>query len=114
MDPAGQTSASPPPQFRRWRRAAIFKQLGPGLITGAAGDFAFAFFSLGIVGTGLLSVPVLAGSAAYAFGEAKGWACGLENKPWEAVDFYSIIAAATLFGLAIGCPFIYDKGHYHE
>jgi hypothetical protein len=60
-----------------------------------AGDFAFALFSLGIIGTGLLSLPVLAGSAAYAFGEAQGWKCGLENKPWEAVGFYSVIAAAT-------------------
>jgi Mn2+/Fe2+ NRAMP family transporter len=67
-----------------------------------AGDFAFALFSLGIIGTGLLSLPVLAGSAAYAFGEAQGWKCGLENKPWEAVGFYSVIAAATLLGIGIG------------
>ena len=58
-------------------------------------------FSLGIIGTGLLAIPVLAGSAAYAFGESQGWKCGLENKPWEAVGFYSIIAAATLLGIAI-------------
>jgi NRAMP (natural resistance-associated macrophage protein)-like metal ion transporter len=67
-----------------------------------AGDFAFALFSLGIIGTGLLSLPVLAGSAAYAFGEAQGWKCGLDNKPWEAVGFYSVIAAATLLGIGIG------------
>jgi NRAMP (natural resistance-associated macrophage protein)-like metal ion transporter len=66
-----------------------------------AGNFAFALFSLGIIGTGLLSVPVLAGSAAYAFGEANGWKCGLDNKPWEAVGFYSVIAAATLLGIGI-------------
>ncbi|MDB5523452.1 MAG: putative cation uptake system protein [Rhizobium sp.] len=66
-----------------------------------AGDFAFILFSLGIIGTGLLSLPVLAGSAAYAFGESQGWKCGLENKPWEAVGFYSMIAAATLLGLGI-------------
>ncbi|MDX3927800.1 MAG: Nramp family divalent metal transporter [Shinella sp.] len=66
-----------------------------------AGDFAFVLFSLGIVGTGLLALPVLAGSAAYAFGEAQGWKCGLENKPWEAVGFYSVIAAAVLLGLGI-------------
>lgn len=66
-----------------------------------AGKFAFFLFSLGIVGTGLLSLPVLAGSAAYAFGEAQGWKCGLENKPWEAVGFYSVIAAATLLGIGI-------------
>ncbi len=66
-----------------------------------AGEFAFVLFCLGIVGTGLLAIPVLAGSAAYAFGESQGWKCGLENKPWEAVGFYSIIALATLLGIAI-------------
>ena len=66
-----------------------------------AGNFAFLLFSLGIIGTGLLAVPVLAGSAAYAFGESRGWTCGLENKPWEAVGFYSVIGAATLLGVAI-------------
>lgn len=66
-----------------------------------AGDFAFALFSLGIVGTGLLAVPVLAGSAAYALGECQGWKCGLEYKPWEALGFYGVIAVATLLGIAI-------------
>jgi NRAMP (natural resistance-associated macrophage protein)-like metal ion transporter len=66
-----------------------------------AGDFAFALFSLGIIGTGLLAVPVLAGSAAYAFGEARGWKAGLARKPWEATGFYGVIAAATLLGVAI-------------
>ncbi len=66
-----------------------------------AGDFAFALFSLGIIGTGLLSLPVLAGSAAYAFGESQNWKCGLGNKPWEAVGFYSVIAAAIVLGLGI-------------
>jgi NRAMP (natural resistance-associated macrophage protein)-like metal ion transporter len=66
----------------------------------AAGDFAFLLFSLGIIGTGLLAVPVLAGSAAYAVGESRGWKTGLENKPWEARGFYAIIGLATLIGLA--------------
>ena len=66
-----------------------------------AGPFAFALFSLGIIGTGLLAVPVLAGSAAYAVGESRGWKIGLENKPWEAVGFYTIITLATLLGLGI-------------
>jgi NRAMP (natural resistance-associated macrophage protein)-like metal ion transporter len=66
-----------------------------------AGEFAFLLFCLGIVGTGLLSIPVLAGSAAYAFGESQGWKCSLENKPWEAVGFYSVIGAATLLGVGI-------------
>lgn len=67
----------------------------------AAGPFAFMLFAMGVVGTGLLAVPVLAGSAAYAFGESRGWTCGLENKPWEAVGFYSVIGAATLLGVGI-------------
>ena len=66
-----------------------------------AGRFAFALFSLGIVGTGLLAVPVLAGSAAFAFCEANGWTSGLERKPREAAGFYSIIALATLIGVGI-------------
>jgi NRAMP (natural resistance-associated macrophage protein)-like metal ion transporter len=66
-----------------------------------AGHFAFALFSIGIVGTGLLAIPVLAGSAAYAVGDAQGWKCGLDNKPWEAVGFYSVIAAACALGLGI-------------
>ena len=67
----------------------------------AAGQFAFLLFSLGIVGTGLLSIPVLAGSAAYAVGETRGWTCGLDNKPWEAVGFYAVIGAATLLGVGL-------------
>jgi NRAMP (natural resistance-associated macrophage protein)-like metal ion transporter len=66
-----------------------------------AGHFAFALFSLGIIGTGLLAVPVLAGSAAYAVGETRGWSCGLDHKPWEAVGFYAVIATATVLGIAI-------------
>lgn len=67
----------------------------------AAGQFAFLLFSLGIVGTGLLSIPVLAGSAAYAVGETQDWKCGLEHQPWEAVGFYSVLGAATLLGMGI-------------
>jgi NRAMP (natural resistance-associated macrophage protein)-like metal ion transporter len=63
-----------------------------------AGHLAFALFSLGIVGTGLLSVPVLAGSAAYALGEARSWPTGLSKKPSQAKAFYAAIAAATLIG----------------
>jgi NRAMP (natural resistance-associated macrophage protein)-like metal ion transporter len=65
-----------------------------------AGQFAFALFSLGIIGTGLLSVPVLAGSAAYALGEAQSWPTGLSKKPAQAKAFYAAIAAATLLGAA--------------
>src|SRR5450631_297311 len=63
-----------------------------------AGSFAFALFALGIVGTGLLSVPVLAGSAAYALGEARGWPVGLSRQPKQAKAFYAAIAVATLVG----------------
>ena len=66
-----------------------------------AGPFAFLLFSAGIVGTGLLAIPVLAGSAGYAVGELQGWKSGLESKPAEAIGFYSVIAAAVLVGLAL-------------
>jgi NRAMP (natural resistance-associated macrophage protein)-like metal ion transporter len=67
-----------------------------------AGEFAFALFSAGIIGTGLLAVPVLAGSAAYAIAGAFQWKKGLENKPAEAKRFYAIIAVSTLAGIALG------------
>ena len=63
-----------------------------------AGNFAFALFALGIVGTGLLAVPVLAGSAAYALGEARHWPVGLSRQPQQAKAFYGTIAVATLLG----------------
>lgn len=66
-----------------------------------AGDLAFALFSLGIIGTGLLAVPVLAGSAAYAVCESRGWKIGLEHKPREAVGFYTVLGLAVLIGLAV-------------
>ena len=66
-----------------------------------AGRFAFALFSLGIIGTGLLAVPVLAGSSAYAVGDAWGWKTGLENMPWQATGFYAVIGAGVLLGLGI-------------
>ena len=63
-----------------------------------AGPLAVALFALGIVGTGLLSIPVLAGSAAYALGEARDWPVGLAKEPHRARAFYSAIAVATLLG----------------
>jgi NRAMP (natural resistance-associated macrophage protein)-like metal ion transporter len=66
-----------------------------------AGNAAFFLFSLGIVGTGLLAVPVLAGSAAYAAGELFGWPTGLEHKPKEARGFYGVIAVAIVLGIAV-------------
>lgn len=66
-----------------------------------AGSFAFTIFALGIVGTGLLAIPVLAGSAAYALGEARKWPVGLDRPPRKAKAFYVTIALATLAGIAI-------------
>lgn len=63
-----------------------------------AGDFAFAVFALGIIGTGLLAVPVLAGSAAHAVSELFGWKAGLSRGFHEARGFYLIIIAATGIG----------------
>jgi NRAMP (natural resistance-associated macrophage protein)-like metal ion transporter len=66
-----------------------------------AGDLAFALFAVGIIGTGLLAVPVLAGSAAYAVSETFGWVEGLDRKPREAKAFYGAITVATLAGVAM-------------
>ncbi len=66
-----------------------------------AGPFAFAVFALGIIGTGLLAIPVLAGSAAYAVGEALDWPVGLARLPREAKAFYGTLATATLIGIII-------------
>jgi Mn2+/Fe2+ NRAMP family transporter len=63
-----------------------------------AGNFAFALFALGIIGTGLLAVPVLAGSAAYAVSEVFGWKAGLSHGFHEARGFYLIIVAAVAIG----------------
>jgi Mn2+/Fe2+ NRAMP family transporter len=66
-----------------------------------AGQFAFAMFALGIVGTGLLAVPILAGSAAYAVTEMVGVAGSLDAKPLDARLFYATIAVTTLAGASL-------------
>lgn len=66
-----------------------------------AGRFSSLLFSLGVVGTGLLAVPVLAGSAAYAVAELEGWRSSLSSRFHDAKGFYAIIIAATLFGVAL-------------
>jgi NRAMP (natural resistance-associated macrophage protein)-like metal ion transporter len=76
-----------------------------------AGRFAFTLFAAGIVGTGLLAVPVLAGSAAYAVGEALKWPTGLDRKPLAAKGFYRVLAVATLLGLAMNFPLIQKYTH---
>jgi len=66
-----------------------------------AGPFTFVVFAAGIIGTGLLALPVLAGSAAFAVGELFRWPVGLAKRPHRAKAFYGVIAAATLIGVAL-------------
>jgi Mn2+/Fe2+ NRAMP family transporter len=66
-----------------------------------AGNAAFFLFSLGLIGTGLLAIPILAGSAAYAAAEARGWQTGLERPLAEARPFYIVIAIAIVLGIAV-------------
>ncbi len=65
------------------------------------GETTFLLFSLGIIGTGMLAVPVLAGSAAYAVAESFEWRSGLDKKMLEAMEFYGIIAVATIGGVVL-------------
>src|SRR5476649_926913 len=67
-----------------------------------AGNLTFFLFALGIIGTGMLAIPVLAGSAAYGVSEAFGWHATLEARAPDAVGFYAIIAAATVIGFGLG------------
>ena len=66
-----------------------------------AGELAFLLFSIGIIGTGLIAIPVLAGSSAYALAEAFEWPIGLDRKPHKAKGFYGILCLATLLGVAM-------------
>jgi len=66
-----------------------------------AGEFAFLLFALGVVGTGLLAVPILAGSASYAIAETFKWKVGLGKKFTKAPAFYAVLGAATLIGLFV-------------
>src|SRR5271170_3614810 len=66
-----------------------------------AGEAAFLLFSAGIIGTGLLAIPALAGSAAYALAEALKWPIGLERKLDKAWGFYATLSVATLLGVAL-------------
>ena len=72
-----------------------------------AGDFAEVVFALGILGTGLLAIPVLAGSTAYAIGEGRKWPVGLSRKPQEAVAFYAVIAITGLLGVGLNLTPLY-------
>lgn len=66
-----------------------------------AGPFAEFIFALGIIGTGLLAVPVLAGSTAYAIGEGRKWPVGLSRKPKQATAFYSVLALSVALGIGL-------------
>lgn len=66
-----------------------------------AGPFTFALFSAGIIGTGMLTVPVLAGSASYAVGEVLSWPVGLAHLPLRARAFYATIAVGMVLGVAL-------------
>jgi NRAMP (natural resistance-associated macrophage protein)-like metal ion transporter len=66
-----------------------------------AGPFAELVFALGIIGTGLLAIPVLAGSTAYAIGEGRKWPVGLSRKPKQAMAFYSVLALSVVLGIAL-------------
>jgi len=66
-----------------------------------AGDFAELLFALGIIGTGLLAVPVLAGSTAYAIGEGRKWPVGLSRRPKQAVAFYGVLSLSAGLGIAL-------------
>jgi Mn2+/Fe2+ NRAMP family transporter len=66
-----------------------------------AGELAFLLFSIGIIGTGLIAIPVLAGSSAYALAETLKWPIGLERKLNRAKGFYGILTVATLLGVAL-------------
>jgi NRAMP (natural resistance-associated macrophage protein)-like metal ion transporter len=66
-----------------------------------AGNFAGVIFALGIIGTGLLAIPVLAGSTAYAVGEGRKWRVGLSHKPGKAAAFYSVLAIAGVLGIGL-------------
>lgn len=66
-----------------------------------AGDFAYILFALGILGTGLLAIPVLAGSASYAISEAFGWKTGLYRKFKQASSFYGVIIVAMVLGITL-------------
>jgi len=66
-----------------------------------AGPAAEIIFALGIIGTGLLAIPVLAGSAAYAIGEGRKWPVGLSRRPKQAIAFYSVLALSVGLGIAL-------------
>jgi NRAMP (natural resistance-associated macrophage protein)-like metal ion transporter len=76
-----------------------------------AGKLTFILFSLGIIGAGMLAVPVLAGSAAYAVGEAMNWPIGFSRKPKRAKGFYAVLIGSTFIGLVMDIPWVQQRFH---
>jgi Mn2+/Fe2+ NRAMP family transporter len=66
-----------------------------------AGDLSSILLAIGLIGTGVLAVPILSGSAAYALSEAFGWKYGLDRNPGRAKQFYAVIAVATIIGVGM-------------
>src|SRR5438034_6995597 len=66
-----------------------------------AGDLSAVLLAVGLIGSGVLAVPILSGSAAYALSEAFGWRYGLDQNPGRAKQFYAVIAIATLIGVGL-------------
>lgn len=66
-----------------------------------AGDLAYVLFAMGIIGTGLLAIPVLAGALSYIIAEASNWKKGMDNKPWEAKEFYTVMFLSMVIGLLL-------------
>src|SRR4029077_20170871 len=66
-----------------------------------AGAAAYWLFTIGLIGTGMLAVPVLAGSCAYAIAEASAWRGSLDRKPWQAKRFYAVLAFSVALGIAL-------------
>jgi Mn2+/Fe2+ NRAMP family transporter len=66
-----------------------------------AGEAAVALLALGLIGSGVLAVPILTGSGAYAMAEAFGWKCGLNETPGRAKEFYLVIGLSTVVAIAI-------------
>ena len=86
---------------RPWKNRYCHRRTSGRGVGPVAGTFASLLFSLGVVGTGVLAVPVLGVSAAYAVGEAFRWPVGLERKAKEAKAFYAVLVVATLIGLGL-------------
>jgi Mn2+/Fe2+ NRAMP family transporter len=95
------TSSFLQPRSHCTSRASLTSRRPPKRLRPLAGDFAYLLFALGILGVGLIGVPVLAGSAAYALSETMGWDWGLELKAKDARGFYAVIAVSVVGALGI-------------